>query len=68
VEVYLKKLKDMQLKNPVMVGFGIKDKESFESACSYANGAIIGSAYIKALQSGADIKETTKKFLEGILK
>ena len=68
VEVYLKKLKDMQLKNPVMVGFGIKDKASFESACSYANGAIIGSAYIKALQSGADIKETTKKFLEGILK
>jgi tryptophan synthase alpha chain len=51
-----------------MVGFGIKDKAGFESACSYANGAIIGSAYIKALQSGADIKETTKKFLEGILK
>lgn len=68
VEVYLRKLKDMQLKNPVMVGFGIKDKASFESACCYANGAIIGSAYIKALQSGADIKETTKKFLEGILK
>jgi tryptophan synthase alpha chain len=68
VEVYLKKLKDMQLKNPVMVGFGIKDKASFESACSYANGAIIGSAYIKALQSGVNIKETTKKFLEGILK
>ena len=58
----------MQLKNPVMVGFGIKDKASFESACAYANGAIIGSAYIKALQPGTDIKEVTKKFLEGILK
>lgn len=68
VEVYLKRLRDMKLKNPVLVGFGIKDKSSFESACNYANGAIIGSAYIRALQANADIKTTTKKFLEGILK
>lgn len=68
VEVYLKRLKDMQLKNPVMVGFGIKDKTSFESACRYANGAIIGSAYIKALQAGTDVNTTTKNFLDEILK
>jgi tryptophan synthase alpha chain len=47
---YFKKLQDMSLKNPVLIGFGIKNKETFESACKYANGAIIGSAYIKALE------------------
>lgn len=67
VELYLKRLKEMNLKNPVLVGFGIKDKATFQSACNYANGAIIGSAYIKALQQNADIKQTTKNFLEAVL-
>jgi tryptophan synthase alpha chain len=43
VEKYLQRLQSMQLKNPVLVGFGIKDQETFESACKYANGAIIGT-------------------------
>ena len=38
----------MKLKNPLLVGFGIKDKQTFEAACKHTNGAIIGSAYIKA--------------------
>lgn len=68
VEKYLQRLQNMQLKNPVLVGFGIKDRNTFDSACKFANGAIIGSAYIKALQANSDIKQTTKTFLEGILK
>ena len=56
------------MKNPVLVGFGIKDKITFQSACKYANGAIIGSAYIKALNENPAVGETTKKFLESILK
>lgn len=68
VEVYLKRLKAMELSNPVLVGFGIKDKSTFDSACAYANGAIIGSAYIKALQENPDITTSTKQFLEGVLK
>ena len=67
-ENYLKKLQSLNLKNPVLVGFGIKDKETFATACKYANGAIIGTAYIKALENWADVKEATKIFLEGILK
>ena len=66
-EGYLQKLQNMNLKNPVLVGFGIKDRTSYTTACQYADGAIIGSAYIKALQLGSDINETTKKFLESIL-
>lgn len=66
VETYLQKLKDMNLKNPILVGFGIKDKQTFQTACKYANGAIIGSAYIKAIEN-SNTEEATKKFLEGVL-
>jgi tryptophan synthase alpha chain len=65
-EDYFKKLQQMNLKNPVLVGFGIKDKATFASACKYTNGAIIGSAYIKALQNTGNINQTTKEFLNSI--
>jgi tryptophan synthase alpha chain len=68
VNAYLQKLKAMQLKNPVLVGFGIKDKQTFDAACAHANGAIIGSAYIKVLENVSDIATTTKNFLESIIK
>ena len=67
VEQYLERLKNMQLKNPVIVGFGIKDKQTFQSACKYANGAVIGTAYIKALESSGNIQITTKAFLDSII-
>jgi tryptophan synthase alpha chain len=67
VETYLQRLQSMQLKNPILVGFGIKDKQTFQSACKYANGAIIGTAYIKALEGRADVHEATKQFLGSIL-
>jgi len=67
VENYLQKLKKMNLKNPVLVGFGIKDRATFATACKYANGAIIGSAYIRALDGGNDVEQKTREFLEAIL-
>jgi tryptophan synthase alpha chain len=67
VEKYLQKLQSMQLENAVLVGFGIKDKETFQSACKYANGAIIGTAYIKMLEETKNIEEGTKIFLNNIL-
>jgi tryptophan synthase alpha chain len=67
VTLYLQKLQAMQLKNPVLVGFGIKDKETFNAVCAYSNGAIIGSAYINALSKGKDINETTAQFLNAVL-
>lgn len=67
VAVYLQKLKLMHLKNPFLVGFGIKDKASFDAVNAYANGAIIGSAYIQALSRGNDVETTTAQFLKGVL-
>ena len=56
----------MKLKNPVLIGFGIKDRSSFSKACSYANGAIIGTAYIKILENatGTEIPARTHGFYQ----
>src|SRR5205823_5219234 len=48
-EGYFKRIKDMQLKNPTMIGFGISDAAAYQKACAYANGAIVGSAFVKLL-------------------
>ncbi|HEX6180150.1 MAG TPA: tryptophan synthase subunit alpha, partial [Chitinophagaceae bacterium] len=67
VSAYLKRLQNLKLKNPVIVGFGIKDKNTFEAACSYANGAIIGTAYIRALEHSKDVAGDTKQFLSTLV-
>jgi len=66
-EEYFKRLKYMRLKNPVMIGFGIKDNKTFSQACKHAAGAIIGTAYIKAIENSNDIDADTQKFLNSIL-
>jgi tryptophan synthase alpha chain len=66
VSDYLKRLQQMNLKNSV--GFGIKDKATFDAACKYSSGAIIGSAYINALETNEDdVAESTRAFIARIL-
>jgi tryptophan synthase alpha chain len=48
-EAYFKRIADMKLKNPQVIGFGINNKETFTQATQYAKGAIIGSAFIQFL-------------------
>ena len=48
---YFKRISRMNLKNPLITGFGISDKKSFNEATSYSNGGIIGSAFIKHLKT-----------------
>lgn len=47
---YFKRIDDMQLRNPRMVGFGISNKETFDAACAYARGGIIGSRFVSLLE------------------
>jgi tryptophan synthase alpha chain len=49
IEEYYKRIKEMALNNPAIIGFGISDHNSFAKACKYANGAIVGSAFVKLL-------------------
>ena len=46
---YFKRISNMDLKNPQIVGFGINNSDTFNDATKYAKGAIIGSAFIKYL-------------------
>lgn len=63
---YLDRLSAMGLKNPVLVGFGIKDKESLAAVCRKASGGIIGSAFIKSLENSTDVKDAVKSFLTSV--
>lgn len=67
VKTYLQKIKNSKLKNPVLVGFGIKDRQTFEAACENANGAVIGTAFIKALEDSGNVEAGTKSFLNSII-
>ncbi|MGF6850714.1 tryptophan synthase alpha chain [Chitinophaga sp. W3I9] len=66
-QAYFERLKQLQLTNPVLIGFGIKDKATFDTASAYANGAIIGTAFIRAIEHSKNIDETVKTFISGII-
>ncbi len=51
---YFERIQAMKLKNPRMIGFGISDADSFQTATNYAEGAIIGSAFVNAITEGKD--------------
>lgn len=44
---YFERIKGMNLQSKLIIGFGISDKATFDTACTYSNGAIVGSAFIK---------------------
>jgi len=55
-EGYFKRIADMKLKNPQVIGFGINNAETFNQATQYAKGAIIGSAFITHLKENGSSK------------
>jgi len=63
---YFKKIKKSKFRLPVLIGFGVKTNEDFETASLYAAGAIIGSAYIKAIEHTSNISQTTTEFINAI--
>ena len=50
-ESYFKRIRDMKLNTPQLVGFGISNAATYTMATQYIRGAIIGSAFIKFLES-----------------
>jgi len=65
---YFQRLKKMKLPLPGLIGFGISNRETFLTACKYARGAIIGSAFIRALgeQNSLTLEERVELFIRGI--
>jgi tryptophan synthase alpha chain len=65
---YFQRLKEMNLSVPGLIGFGISNRETFLTACKYARGAIIGSAFIKVLgeENSLSLEERVEQFIRGI--
>lgn len=65
---YFQRLKEMNLQVPTLIGFGISNRPTFLTACNYARGAIIGSAFIKALEAlnALPLEERVARFMEEI--
>ncbi len=64
-ESYFERIRNMNLKNPTMIGFGISDNRSFSKAAEYARGAIVGSAFVKLLGEDKYL-ERIPEFVSGI--
>ena len=60
---YFNRINQLDLKNPKLIGFGISSHETFSTACKYANGAIIGSAFIRALKGSTNLDQTIHDFV-----
>jgi len=62
---YFQRMKEMNLPVPGLIGFGISNRETFQIACEYARGAIIGSAFIKALgaKNSLTLEQKVERFI-----
>ena len=63
---YFERIQAMKLKNPRLIGFGISDRATFENACKYASGAIIGSAFVKSFSEKLTPEESISSFINQI--
>ncbi|MAS52593.1 MAG: tryptophan synthase subunit alpha [Flavobacteriales bacterium] len=63
---YFERVQNMTLKSPTLIGFNIKDSNSYQTATKYAKGAIIGSAFINALKGSGDLADSIRTFVSSI--
>ena len=65
-EKYFNRIASYKLKNPLLTGFGISNHKTFEQACKHTNGAIVGSAFIKAIENSGELNSSIKNFIDSI--
>jgi tryptophan synthase alpha chain len=63
---YFNRINEMQLKTPKLIGFGIHNKETFDLACKYSQGGIIGSAFIRSLFGKEEVNGAATAFVESV--
>ena len=63
---YFSRVQKLQLKNPRLIGFGISDRSGFAEACKYAQGAIVGSAFVKMLSETKEVDADVKRFIQDV--
>jgi tryptophan synthase alpha chain len=62
-EKYFDKLKNLKLRNPFLIGFGISNHSTFCKACHYGAGGIVGSAFIQLLSGANELSTNIKTFI-----
>ncbi len=63
---YFSRIKKMGLESPTLIGFGIHNNNTYRIACDYSHGAIVGSAFIRALDNDLPLKERINRFIKSI--
>lgn len=63
---YFKKVDEMKLENPCLIGFGISDHNTFMNAAKFSRGGIIGSAFVRILGKEGDSVEIIRNFINEI--
>lgn len=63
---YFKRIDAMNLHNPRMIGFGISNRQTLESAQAYAAGTIIGSKFVSLLNETMDADKAIDKLNEAL--
>lgn len=63
---YFRRIEAMQLHTPRMIGFGISNRQTFESACAHASGAIIGSRFVSLLGEERDPERAIQRLLAAL--
>ena len=67
-EDYFKRLQNLKLKNPLLIGFGISNNDTFKKASEYSAGAIVGSAFIRLLSQAKDLPTEIAGFVKSLVK
>lgn len=67
-QAYFNKVNNMSLKHPRMIGFGISNKQTLESAQANASGAIIGSKFVTLLDELQDAQKAVDALKEALTK
>lgn len=63
---YFRRINDMNLRNPRMIGFGISNKQTLEAAQQNAAGAIIGSKFVTLLNESNNADEALDKLFDAL--
>ena len=66
---YFNTINKLNLSNPTIIGFGISDKKSFQNACKYSNGAIIGTKFIQSIPKSIpnnNLRKNIEKYIFSI--
>lgn len=66
-EAYFRRIAAMNLHNPRMIGFGISNRQTFETACAHASGAIVGSRFVTLLNEKEGDAEAAIRALQADL-